>query len=684
MKLRVSLVFLSVLLVNTLSGYAQVPNFDHVFVIVMENQEYGNVIGNSAAPYINSLAQQYGVATNDDAITHPSLPNYMALTSGDTYFTDDCTGCVTSAANIADRIEASGRTWTAYMEDLPSACAATDSGSYTARHNPFVHYSDIVSNSARCNSHIVPFSNFAADLSNGTLANYVWITPNLCHDMHDCSVGSGDAWLSTVVPQILQSPSFRNSVLILAWDEGVTSTGGGGQVPLVVASPYTPAGTQVAVAVNHYSLLRTIEDAWQLAPLGQSAGATAMTSFFPRPAVTSSDQVIYASDATVVGGLWHPVSDSTAAGGVKLSTPDNGVAALTAPLANPTDYFEAAFNAQSGTRYRVWLRIHAIDDSKWNDSAFVQFSDSVDAGSNPVYRIGTSNGLMVNLWTCATCQSIGWGWQRNAYWLADSGDVWFPASGRHTLRVQAREDGVEIDQIVISPGAYATNPPGAVSHDTTIVPKPSTASPPSAPANPGPVSGATGVSTSPTLTWMAANAASYDVRLGQTNQPPQVAANLSDTSYAPSALAANTTYFWQVVAHNSVGATAGPVWSFTTAPAPASGNVVVYASDIPASSLHGHWTAVSDATSPNGVKLATPDNGIANTDNALASPADYIDVTVTAAAGTPYTHLAAHAGARQLEMERLAVAAVLRCEGGRRSGLPDRHDAGSAPESCDG
>jgi len=103
-----------------------------------------DIIGSPSAPYVNALAQQYGVARSDFAVTHPSLPNYMALTAGDTFFPDDCVGCTTAAVNLFDRIEASGRTWTAYMEDMPAPCTTTDSGLYVARHNPFVHYSDIV------------------------------------------------------------------------------------------------------------------------------------------------------------------------------------------------------------------------------------------------------------------------------------------------------------------------------------------------------------------------------------------------------------------------------------------------------------------------------------------------------------------------------------------------------------
>jgi acid phosphatase len=475
------------ILVGVQPASAQVPAFEHVFTIVFENEEATDVIGNPSAPYLNQLANTYGLATNAYAVTHPSLPNYMALTSGTTAFTDDCIGCLTTAPSIADRLEAAGRSWTAYMEDLPGGCGTSDSGLYVAKHNPFAHYANIAGNATRCAGHIAPFSRFLPDLWANTLASYVWITPNLCNDMHDCSIATGDAWLASIAPQILSSPAFANSVLIVIFDEGTSTTNGGGQIPLVIASPWTPAGFRSSTPVDHYSVLRTIEDAWSLAPLGASASATAMSEFFPASApVSAAEQVVYATDATIVGAGWSKVSDPTAASFTKLASPDLGAAAIGAPLANPSSYVEADFTANAGTRYRVWLRMHARADSKWNDSVFVQFSDSVDAQGSAIYRIGTSGGYVVNLWTCATCQSFGWGWQRNAYWLADSGDVWFPARGTHRIRIQVREDGVEIDQIVISSSQYASNPPGPVSDDSTIVPKAGGGPPPPSPPPPSP------------------------------------------------------------------------------------------------------------------------------------------------------------------------------------------------------
>lgn len=260
---------------------SSVPAFSHVFVIVMENNEYGNIIGSGAAPYINSLASTYGLATNYYGASHPSLPNYLALTSGSTFgITSDCTTCYVSATNIADQVEASGRSWKAYMEDMPSPCYAGPwSGNYAMKHDPFMYYTDIRNNAARCAAHVVPFTQFSTDMSSGAVPNFVWITPNMCNDMHDCSVATGDAWLRSVVPTITGSAAYRNGgVLFITWDEGSTSLGccgdsWGGHVATLVISPRSIAGYRSGAAENHYGLLRTIEDAFRLSHLNAASWA---------------------------------------------------------------------------------------------------------------------------------------------------------------------------------------------------------------------------------------------------------------------------------------------------------------------------------------------------------------------------------------------------------------------------
>ena len=258
---------------------AAVPSVSHVFVIVMENHEYNSVIGNPAAPYTNGLVASYGLATNYYAASHPSLPNYLALTAGSTFgIASDCTTCFVNATNIADQVEGSGRSWKAYMEDMPVACyKGASAGNYAMKHDPFMYFNDIRNNAARCAAHVVPFTQFWVDMSSGTIPNLVWVTPNMCNDTHDCPVGTGDTWLRSVVPAITGSAGFRNGgVLFITWDEGSTNAGccsgsWGGHVATLVIASNAIAGFRSGAPENHYGLLRTIEDGFRLGHLGAAA-----------------------------------------------------------------------------------------------------------------------------------------------------------------------------------------------------------------------------------------------------------------------------------------------------------------------------------------------------------------------------------------------------------------------------
>jgi hypothetical protein len=156
---------------------------------------------------------------------------------------------------------------------------------------------------------------------------------------------------------------------------------------------------------------------------------------------------------------------------VKVVTLDAGVANLAEPLAAPVDYVDVPFNANAGT-YRIWLRLQAAGNSKFNDAVWLQFSDALISGA-PAYRMNTTSGLLVNLATDTSAASlVGWGWQNSAYWLSQQTAVTFDTSGAHTLRIQIREDGVQLDQIVLSPSTYFNQPPGPPTGDSTVVPKP--------------------------------------------------------------------------------------------------------------------------------------------------------------------------------------------------------------------
>ena len=264
---------------------ATVPAFSHIFVIAMENHEYGSVIGRPDSPFVNNLAATYGLATNYFAASHPSLPNYFALTAGSTFgIASDCTTCYVNATNIADQVESSGRSWKAYMEDMPTPCyMGASAGNYAMKHNPFMYYTDIRNNPARCAAHVVPFTQFGLDMSTGQVPNFVWITPNMCNDTHDCPVSTGDAWLGNVVPRITGSAAYRNGgVLFITWDEGSSNASccgdaWGGHVATLVISPKSIAGARSSIAENHYSLLRTIEDGFGLAHLGAAGWSSSVS-----------------------------------------------------------------------------------------------------------------------------------------------------------------------------------------------------------------------------------------------------------------------------------------------------------------------------------------------------------------------------------------------------------------------
>ena len=158
-----------------------IPSFDHIFVIVMENHSSSEIVGAADAPYINELVATYGLAANYTAVAHPSLPNYLALTGGDTFgVTTDCTDCFQDAPNLAaDRLTPAGKTWRAYLESMPSAAYVGDAYPYMQKHNPFVYYDDIRTVPAEF-ANVVPYTQLATDLAApDTTPDFGWITPSM-------------------------------------------------------------------------------------------------------------------------------------------------------------------------------------------------------------------------------------------------------------------------------------------------------------------------------------------------------------------------------------------------------------------------------------------------------------------------------------------------------------------------
>ena len=254
----------------------------HTMIILMENHGYGDIIGDTTdAPYINGLATGYASATAWTDVSHPSLPNYLALTAGSFFSspqdciptwatsTGDCT-FDTPANNLADQLTAAGIPWRAYMEDMPSACDTTDSftpGSYDVNHNPFVYFDHVVQTASEC-SNVVPYEQLATDLAAGTMPAFLWVTPNIIHDMHNGTIADGDAFLHGLIPQIQSSAWYQQGgSIILTWDEGETTD----QIVAIVVSIANTGRGAFGTPGNHFGTLRGIEEVYGLPLLGSAS-----------------------------------------------------------------------------------------------------------------------------------------------------------------------------------------------------------------------------------------------------------------------------------------------------------------------------------------------------------------------------------------------------------------------------
>ena len=245
----------------------------HVVVLVMENKESGRVIGSRSAPFLNRLARRGGVATQSFGLRHPSLPNYIALISGSTQgITDDCTRCTANGPNIADQLEAVHRTWGAYLEGLPRPCARPAfAGRYAKKHDPFAYDDNIAASPRRCRRR-VPLRRLAGDILGDRLPDFAFIAPDLCNDTHDCSVRTGDRFLSHVVPALLSALG-PHGFLVVTYDEGDSDRGccggsNGGRIPTVIAGRDVRPGARMTQPIDQYGVLASIEDAFGLPRLG--------------------------------------------------------------------------------------------------------------------------------------------------------------------------------------------------------------------------------------------------------------------------------------------------------------------------------------------------------------------------------------------------------------------------------
>jgi len=255
-----------------------VPRPDHVVVAMFENHGFNQVIGSASASYLNRLAGEGALLTDAHGITHPSQPDYIALFSGSTHgvTNDSCPHDFSGADNLGSQLVGAGLTFTGYSEGLPGqgfrGCTGGDR--YARKHSPWVDFTALPASAN------LPFTEFPQDFA--TLPTVSFVIPNLCDDMHDCSVSIGDAWLQAHLDQYVQWAMSHNSLLIVTWDEdeGSNPANGGGHIPaLIVGGPVRP-GARYGGTLDHYGMLRTIEAAYGLPALGTAAQRTPVTGIW--------------------------------------------------------------------------------------------------------------------------------------------------------------------------------------------------------------------------------------------------------------------------------------------------------------------------------------------------------------------------------------------------------------------
>lgn len=244
------------------------PDYRHVVWIIMENEGFSSIDNRNAAPYLSSLARACGLATNYHAVSHPSLPNYIALASGSTqHIADDNEPSAhpLSVPNIFSELRGD---WRAIEESMPTNCDRVTSGTYAARHDPAVYFTNLGMSCLRNDTVMAGHLQLSAA--------FIFITPNVCHDMHSCSITTGDTWLHRVVASILRSPQYRSghTALFITWDEADNSTTN--RVATFVIAPTTPRGERAGNRFSHYSLLRTTEQLLHVRLLGSARSANSM------------------------------------------------------------------------------------------------------------------------------------------------------------------------------------------------------------------------------------------------------------------------------------------------------------------------------------------------------------------------------------------------------------------------
>lgn len=274
------------------------PKFSHVFLFVFENSSAETILGNKHLPTFNKLADEGALALNDHGVTHPSLPNYLTLIAGSYFGThSDSPSQKFYGPTLPDALEGAGLTWKGYFQSIPAAGFTGNYGGpfwvYVKRHNPFMLFPAIADHKARA-ANSVGLGQLPGDLASGKAPNFALIVPDVCHDLHgnvncfnkEALFKRADAFLAQWVGAIRSSPAWDDqAAIIITFDEseGSDTRSGGGRISTIVLTKNGPQGFKTETNYNHYSLLRTLTDAWGLAPIGEGAKAQPMTELFVKP-----------------------------------------------------------------------------------------------------------------------------------------------------------------------------------------------------------------------------------------------------------------------------------------------------------------------------------------------------------------------------------------------------------------
>ena len=365
----------------------------------------------------------------------------------------------------------------------------------------------------------------------------------------------------------------------------------------------------------------------------------------PPPPPSAGDEIVLhvASAAQVTGG-WVVTSDATAASGARLQSPNAGAAKLTQALANPTLAFEVPFTAEAGKAYRIWVRGKALGDSYNNDSVFVQFDGSVDAAGRALWRSGTTAATAIVLEDCGGCGVGGWGWADNGYGLNVLGPVvYFARTGTQRLRIQTREDGLGIDQVVLSAVKYKSAAPGAAKNDTTILAPGTGGSAPNVPPTisltvpPGNRQAPAAVLLQATASDRDGTVTAVEFFVGTT----LIARTTASPYQATWSASAAGTYSVRAIAIDNAGArnsSSGVSVTITAPPdppPPGTATEVVLHVAADAQIVQG-WSVIADSTAAGGRRLQNPNAGAAKLTTALAQPTQAFEMTFDAEAGRPY------------------------------------------------